>query len=396
MRVVQVTRTGAYPPSSGAEQRIHGLMSGRRENDEVWRFAQCPLGTVEQPGETVTIDAGYAEYRAINRINSVFGFLTGLIDAPQLVTSPVMRLTDTNVLKRQCQRADVIQVEEPWQFDYVNEVAPPSTPIVFSSHNFEPELYAHLATDWRKVLLSRIRSVEHRAAEEADLVVVTTDHDRDRYRDEYCIEGPIHVAPNATMVPAASQLKLDTVPEISRSLEDDACMALFVGSDHGPNVRAVEYLLEECQSGRIDRPVHVVVVGSVCDAFEGQSLPENVHLEGFVEDLEAYYLRAEIALNPITDGGGSNVKLPEYMSYGLPIVTTPFGARGIPVADGTHVRVSDLDGFPEVIEQLCADPARRRAIGDQARALVETELNWHSVSRGLFERFESLLEEDKR
>ena len=38
---------------------------------------------------------------------------------------------------------------------------------------------------------------------------------------------------------------------------------------------------------------------------------------------------ADVFINPITSGGGIKVKIMEALSYGLPVVSTVHGAKGI-------------------------------------------------------------------
>ena len=41
----------------------------------------------------------------------------------------------------------------------------------------------------------------------------------------------------------------------------------------------------------------------------------------------------DIGLNPMASGGGSSLKLPDYMANGLPSLNTPIGARGFPIKE---------------------------------------------------------------
>jgi hypothetical protein len=47
-----------------------------------------------------------------------------------------------------------------------------------------------------------------------------------------------------------------------------------------------------------------------------------------IADLSTFDRWADCGLNPVTRGGGSNVKLPGYLAMGLAVVTTSFGLRG--------------------------------------------------------------------
>lgn len=391
MKVLQVTRAPAYPPSSGATQRFHGLVSGHGDH-EVVRYAQCPLNSVDDTDVFVEVEDGYREFRTTNRPNSVLGMLTGKLDAPQFLMSPLMRFGNPERFEAFLADSDVVVVEEPWQFDYVYERTHEDMPVVFSSHNFEPELYRHLAdSPFTKPLHRIVQSVERRAVQRADLVVVTSERDKHLYRSEYEASGPFHIAYNAASLPterASDATKMSVSGPNGPPV--DATWTLFVGTNHGPNVEGIRRLTELMQAGAISEDVHLIVVGTAGSAFDVARLPDNVHLPGFVDNLPRYYKAADIGVNPITTGSGSNVKVPEYLSYGLPVVTTPFGARGLPVKDGEHVFIAELDSFGNAIDELRSSPEEMQALGYRGQALVEAELTWEAVSGSLFEELSGL------
>ncbi len=49
---------------------------------------------------------------------------------------------------------------------------------------------------------------------------------------------------------------------------------------------------------------------------------------GPVKETFPYFAAADVALNPIQTGSGSNVKIFEYLAARLPVISTLFGARG--------------------------------------------------------------------
>jgi hypothetical protein len=75
-------------------------------------------------------------------------------------------------------------------------------------------------------------------------------------------------------------------------------------------------------------------------------------------DLGAILAAADAGLNPVTSGGGSNVKLPTYLGAGLAVVSTPFGLRG-------HARLASA--VTSVERAQFADALRRRPRGWAAR-----------------------------
>ena len=80
-----------------------------------------------------------------------------------------------------------------------------------------------------------------------------------------------------------------------------------------------------------DLNVVFVILGTVCH-YERLSaaLPANVVVLGAVEESAKWmaFAAADIGLNPMEHGSGTNIKLLEYAAAGLVVVSTRFGARG--------------------------------------------------------------------
>ena len=70
---------------------------------------------------------------------------------------------------------------------------------------------------------------------------------------------------------------------------------------------------------------------------------------GYVPDLRPVLAAADVAVNPVATGSGSNVKLSEYLAAGLPVVTTPLGLRGYEDVAGL-VTLADLEGFSAALQ----------------------------------------------
>jgi glycosyltransferase involved in cell wall biosynthesis len=58
---------------------------------------------------------------------------------------------------------------------------------------------------------------------------------------------------------------------------------------------------------------------------------------------------ADAALNPMTGGSGTNLKMLEYFAAGVPVISTPFGARGLACRPGSDLHTADIASFPRAI-----------------------------------------------
>lgn len=191
---------------------------------------------------------------------------------------------------------------------------------------------------------------------------------------------PIHLLHIGSQ--AATQVaSISTLQELKHRLTGDRSMLIFVASNHPPNREAANYLLGHVAPLLADVAV-LAIVGSVCDSFAGQPVFHNVWLFGQVDEAikEALYAMTDVALNPINEGSGANVKLAEYLVNGLPVLTTPFGARGFTIKNNVHAVIRERRGFAEAVRWLLVNPAQREALGTEALAYARTHLAWDKIA----------------
>ncbi len=154
-------------------------------------------------------------------------------------------------------------------------------------------------------------------------------------------------------------------------------LATFFASWHPPNLDAAEVLID--LAGELPEVVFVLA-GSHSDHFRTRSLPQNVALAGVVsDDAKATLLAAaDVALNPMRQGSGTNLKVVEYFASGVPAVSTPFGVRGLDV-DDRHLFLAGIEGFADAIRGVLADPAAAADRAAAARALVIERYDWAAL-----------------
>lgn len=150
----------------------------------------------------------------------------------------------------------------------------------------------------------------------------------------------------------------------------------FVASSYLPNLDAINYFIENCWP-TISRnsDVNLFVYGTVCDQLSVVE-SERIILKGFVSDLEQVYEDADIIINPVRFGAGVKIKNIEAMGYGIPLVTTSHGARGLEGQIETCFLVADNpNDFSKKVLLLINDYILRVKIGNNAYSYISTHLN---------------------
>lgn len=102
---------------------------------------------------------------------------------------------------------------------------------------------------------------------------------------------------------------------------------LFVGSNFFANMEAVKFIIDEIAPYV---QYKIIIIGSICQAFDGMVVPPNVVLKGFVSDLLPYYVNARCVINPVFSGSGLKTKTIEALRYGKYVLGTTECFEGIP------------------------------------------------------------------
>ncbi len=113
-----------------------------------------------------------------------------------------------------------------------------------------------------------------------------------------------------------------------------------------------------------------------------------VVVTGKVPDIRPYVREAAVYVVPIRVGGGTRLKVLDAMASSKAIVSTSIGCEGIEVTPGTHLITADTaDAFAAATVALLNDATRRRALGREARLLVERKYAWSVVGDMLMDAY---------
>lgn len=98
----------------------------------------------------------------------------------------------------------------------------------------------------------------------------------------------------------------------------------------------------------------------------------SIEVTGYLADPRPLLSQTAAFIVPLLSGGGMRVKILDAWAWGLPVVSTPIGAEGIEVADGTDILIAaDPAAFADAVIALLDDPEARAALGAAGRRAVE-------------------------
>jgi sugar transferase (PEP-CTERM/EpsH1 system associated) len=313
---------------------------------------------------------------------------TALPDMALRLDAPEMHRALADLLR--AERYDVLQIEGIEMAPYALRLPRGVRPfVVFDNHNAEYLLQkrtcltdarrprrwvgaAYSLVQWRK-----LAAYERRVCLDADRVVVVSEADREALQT--LVPGlAIAVAPNGVDLDFHRPGATPPAPGV----RPDALV--FTGKmDYRPNVDAVLWFADAVLPLIRQRApgAHFWVVGQQPHArLAALAGRESVTITGRVPDVRPYIAGAGVYVVPLRIGGGTRLKVLEAMAMGQALVSTRLGCDGFDFADGREVRFADApDAFAEAVTALLADRAAAAALGQRARAYVETHYGWDAI-----------------
>jgi succinoglycan biosynthesis protein ExoO len=265
---------------------------------------------------------------------------------------------------------DAVIVNYVWLADAFRWFPPSVRRVVLTHDVWHRHLWGSAGNPW---LAKLDAAAESAWLNLADLVVAITAEDAAEFAG-IGVTQQIRVAPmSSSAEPMASD------PQPGR--------LLFVGSGYEPNVRGVDWFLDEV-APRLER-MHpgrfsLDLVGTVGAEVRTNDRAIPVRAHGLVDSLAPHYARASVVIAPIFDGTGLNVKVVEALAHGKAVVATPEALRGVSSrAADAAVEAADAESFASALVAIDLDDDSRRAQEQRAASAARDSFSpdacWNPV-----------------
>lgn len=229
----------------------------------------------------------------------------------------------------------------------------------------------------------RVRAAEARVVREVEKICCCSAVDAERFQRDYGVPSEkLVVVPNGVRLSADPVVLAPEAAEL-RARDAGKTILYFMGKmDYAPNVQAMEFItrellpeLERREPGRY-----------VCWVSGGPALPPGVthpalRYLGLVPAVLPWLAAADVALAPVETGGGTRLKVLEYLGAQKPMVATPKAVEGVNLRDGVDARLVSLPAFADAVQWMAGHRAEAAAIAAAGLETVRANYTWEASAR---------------
>ncbi len=387
-RIIVVTTFPVFPPQGGGQSRLFHLYR------HLCHYADITLLTLSNDPKkigAITIQPGLQEIRVLKSLKQQLkerwlGFqLNASVDDIVAIHHTGLTPEYGQILSALSKTADLIIISHPYLYSEVNAVW--QGPTWYEAHNVEVDIKADILKD----AIAKKNGPAHRALAEvteaealcyrdAQHILSVSKEDGQRLEKLY---GPanITVVENGVDVDATPFMPMAKRHILKEKLGlSTRFTTLFMGAWHGPNIEATQHIQD---IARLCPNIDFLIIGSVCKAVNQHKREANIHPLGLVTEAEKACLLGgvDVAINPMTSGSGTNLKMLDYTAAGLNILTTPFGNRGLLFMADIHLQQAEIKDFPDALQQIKKRKAESyKQQVTAARVIVEQQYSWETIA----------------
>jgi len=170
----------------------------------------------------------------------------------------------------------------------------------------------------------------------------------------------------------------------------------FVGNmEYLPNREAVKLIAFRIATAVKKKVSNVkfLIIGRIG---EKTDMPDLI-FTGRVDNVAKFLSASDVAIAPLLRGSGTRLKILEYFSCALPVVSTTIGVRGLKVKNGIHALITDdMDKFPDMIIELLRNRELASKLGEFSRRFVRMKYDWSIIGKKLNAIYETIMKNNPK
>lgn len=389
MKVAIVFGHGSiFSPKSGGESRVFHLVKELSKNNEIITIESYKYSRYSF--ENFSVKRYF--FNSFNYRNINFGTYFADLNLDYI-------LKIYQIVKRE--RPEILQITGAYGLISAKLLTKlkQKTIVVYDAHNVELDRLKEMVMNNHSLNLYGLylvtKILEH-SVKIVDHIITVSENDREKFIKLYLLdEHKISVIPSGTVIPDVEYNVLECRKEFK--LDDDKTIILFHGTyNYLPNKQAIWYIEKYIAPHITKNHKDVLFVIAGKDVPILNNTKGKIRYLGFVKELYKLIFASDIAIAPILTGGGTRLKILDYMGVGKPIVATKKGIEGIEAKNGRHAMiVSNVDmEFINALKYLIENGDVRRKLGRNAKKLAKEKYDWKKIGEKLNKLYNSLVENE--
>ncbi|HMQ68564.1 MAG TPA: glycosyltransferase [Ignavibacteria bacterium] len=380
MKILFISYDFPFPPSGGSISRDYNLIKQLSKHHELHWINRTIRGKIKKEYK----DEMKKYFKEMNIVEWDYSQNpAGLLKSMITKTPYIIKRFESDQMKDLVSKKisenkfDLIFCDHIYLSQYISDTIPGNIPVIPNNEDcgftyykrmtensgFTRSVYAR--SQWKKLLEYEIEVLKKYK------VYITTSEKEKELISEYYNEAEIGVIENGVDTGFFSpKLRDDPVPNI-------VFTAWF---KYYPNVKAaIDFTNNVFPEIRKKIPgIKFYIVGKepppVVKKLENT---EGVTVTGYVNDIRDYLKNADAAVIPLQIGGGTRLKILEAMSMKIPVVSTPLGAEGLEVEDGTNILIAQNDeDFVNKVVNVINDKQLSGKLSENGRELMLEKYDW--------------------
>lgn len=390
LRVLFASNHGdIFNPKEGADIRIYNLVREITKYEDVYILQSD---------------------RYIRNINKKFSstsayyfkefFIFGNPLSPFLDFNPSFILRFLYLLSRE--KIDLVQISFPFGIligRLLIKIMKKDVILIYDSHNVERNIIKNIFLGDSNIFLKiflylYVTILEGLAVQIVDHIITVSAEDRDIFLNLYDIDpNKISIITTGATIKSLPKDGNRTIAKKKLGINDGKKTVLFHGTfSYLPNKQATDLILKYIApeiKKRFNDAIFIIA---------GNGMPkfkkDNLFSLGFVEDLELLLQAADIAIVPILIGGGTRIKILDYMGSGIPVLSTEKGIEGISAENNKcAIIVKNVDDtFINSLELLLTNEELRQNIGYNGYKFVKEQFEWTNIGVKLDSLYKELIQ----
>ncbi len=388
MNVLFLTYDFPYPMNSGGKNRAYHLIkhTAKKANIFLFSFVRDDYNP-EHNDEMIKIGVKGIKVIKRQKLSAPLNIPKTLLNNSSIFKTLYFEKEVVKILAKiiKDEKIDVLHCESSYMGYYIGKDFGMKVKEVLGTENIEFKLYFDYARNFKKPYIrpilsyqaGRLKQEEIKMIETADRVTTITNEEADFVK---------------ALTDVACSTVANGIEPLTYSYKYDRTIKkniLFVGNfNYFPNVDAVEFFVSDVLP-KLQNDVTVTIIGKKVDE-KFKFTDKRIVTKDFVDDIIDEYRKADILIFPIRIGGGTNFKVLEAMSLGLPIVAQPERLAGLRAIAGEHfLPAKSGQDYIDQINNLYADGKLREKLAVNARTLIDKYYSWEKIGESLLDVWEN-------